>query len=60
MYFFIKETEKLILITLMHENTPHFIIFPFFKPLAGLLPFLSPYGAAPDLNDDHYWDIPEV
>ena len=26
----LKMTEKLILITLMHENTPHFLIFDFF------------------------------
>ena len=39
-----KMTEKLILITLMHENTPYFFIFPFFEIFRGAF---APYGAAP-------------
>ena len=39
-------TEKLILITVMHENTPYFFIFPFFEIFRGLLPPCPPpHGA---------------
>ena len=37
-------TEKLILITLMFENTPYFLIFPFFEIFRGAF---APYGATP-------------
>ena len=33
----------------MLENTPYFLIFPFFEILGGLLP-PAPYGAAPGLE----------
>ena len=39
----LKMTEMLILITLLHENTPYFFIFPFLKPLGSS----SPCGIAP-------------
>ena len=38
---FLKMTEKPILITPMHGNTPYFLIFPFFEPLGG--PPTSPW-----------------
>ena len=40
-------TEKLILITLMHENTPYFFIFPFLEIFRGAFAPLPPYGATP-------------
>ena len=46
-------TEKIILITLMHENTQYFFLFfPFLKSLGGFAP-LPLYGAAPDNNNDN-------
>ena len=44
-------TEKLILITLMHENTPYFLIFPFFEIFRGAFAPLPLYGTAPELKN---------
>ena len=40
-------TEKLILITLMHENTPYFLIFPFFEIFRGAFAPLAPLWRRP-------------
>ena len=42
-------TEKLILITPLHGNTPCFLIFPFFKPLRGQLPPAPPPPMMPPM-----------
>ena len=42
-------TEKLILINVMHENTPYFFHFPFFEIFRGAFASLAPpHGAAPE------------
>ena len=38
--------ETLILVTILHENTPYFFIFPSLKPLRG-----DCHDAAPDYKD---------
>ena len=35
MYFLVKDDRKLILITLMHENTPYYFLFPPFEIFLG-------------------------
>ena len=51
MYFLIKDDKKAItLITLMHDNTPHFLFFIFFVEIlrgGGLVPLLLTPMAPP-------------
>ena len=48
-------TEKLILITPKHGNTPCFLIFPFFETFRGRSP-PAPYDAAPDFSSKQICD----
>ena len=51
-------TEKLILITLLHENTPYFSLSPFVEIFRGAFAPLDPppYGAAPAFKKCHKTD----
>ena len=58
MYFLVKDDKKLILlILLLHENTPYFLIFSFFETFRGACCSLpSLHGPAPAYLHFRLWD----